>query len=95
MAWQEATEGMNQNVCVRMFFNRESEYGMGGFFAPILSMSTVVSANPPRSRSSHFCTSLACLNTAVSPSPVAAKNSLRSNSSNSPADAISRIWSGI
>ena len=38
---------MNQNVCARMFFNRESEYGMGGFFAPILSMSTVVSANQP------------------------------------------------
>ena len=34
--------------------------------------------------SSHFCTSLLCLNCGTRPVPVAAKNSLRSNSSNSP-----------
>ncbi|MEO8737772.1 MAG: SOS response-associated peptidase, partial [Edaphobacter sp.] len=45
-------------------------------------------------RSSHFWTSFSYRNRALSPVPVAAKNSFRSNSSNSPCNAISRIWSG-
>ena len=45
--------------------------------------------------SSHFWTSFLCLNSALAPVPVAAKNSLRSNSSNSPPLAIASSSSGI